>query len=55
MKGERKRSSYSLVRGDFFGVADVDAEDDLDGALGAHHRDLRGRPSVVDAAAINPP
>ena len=39
------------ARGDLVGVADIAAEDDLDRALGAHHRDLRGRPGVVHVGA----
>ena len=45
-------SRYSSVRAAIFvGVADVGAEDDLDRALGAHHRDLRAGPGIVHVAA----
>ncbi len=53
--GDEGRQEALLVfagaRRDLFRVADVGAEDDLDRALGAHHRDLRRRPGVVDVAA----
>ena len=52
--GDERREEALLVfagaRGNLFRVADVGAEDDLDRTLGAHHRDLRGRPGVVHVA-----
>ena len=36
---------------DLVGVAELGAIDDLDRALGAHHRDLGRRPGIVDVAA----
>ena len=53
--GDERRQKPVLVflgaRGDLVFVADVGAEDDLDRALGAHHRDLRRRPGIVEIAA----
>ena len=37
--------------GDFFGVANVAAEDDFHRALRAHHRDFGGGPGIVQIAA----
>src|SRR3546814_10820637 len=42
---------FGRARLDLRRVADVLAEDDLDGALGAHHGDLGLRPRVVHVAA----
>jgi hypothetical protein len=39
------------VRRDLLRVAQIGAVEDLHRALGAHHRDLRGRPGIVDVAA----
>ena len=51
-KGLANFSRYSWVRASIFGgIADIAAEDDLDRALRAHHRDLGRRPGVVDVAA----
>src|SRR5262249_14327424 len=53
--GGKRRQKTLLVflgaRGDLLRVAEVGAEDDLDRALGAHHRDLRRRPGIIDVAA----
>ena len=45
------RLVLGLARGELRRVALLLAEDDLDRALGAHHRDLGGRPGEVDVAA----
>jgi hypothetical protein len=53
--GDERRKETLLIflgaRGDLFRVAQIGAEDDLDRALGAHYRDLRGRPGVIEIAA----
>ena len=49
--GEKPLLVFLGAGGDLFRIADIGAEDDLDRALGAHHRDLRGRPGVIDVAA----
>ena len=49
-KGLAKRSSYSRVCSAISSGVYA-AEDDLDRALGAHHRDLGGRPGIVQVAA----
>ena len=37
--------------GDLLGIPDIGPENDFHRPLGAHHRDLRRRPSVIDIAA----
>jgi hypothetical protein len=52
MKGLANFALYSASRAaSFVGIALLVAEDDLDRALGAHHRDLGIRPGEVDVAA----
>ena len=56
LRGDKRREEALLVfpscaLRSVSASADIGAENDLDRTLGAHHRDLRRRPGVVDVAS----